>query len=583
MTLPPLSLRGKLFAFAALLILVPGVLLGLLAERSARDSLQTVIGHQLDREAIYTADRLSTFFRSERSTVESFARQDLMREIRVGDIDKRVSQALATLREGSDSRLGYFVVDTSGRVVAASEPRFMRRDASWRASLAPLLEGRSSYGGPIDVGGDPSLAIATRIPDPDGGSRDLGNLVGLIDWRGVIAILDAVRGDLATREVAASLILVGSAGAAIATSGPAGGPTPATRASSLPVDAGDEWIVGSAGLDADVPPWQLHVVESLAHALAPARELTRRLALTMALALAAALVIATLAARRVVRPLSELEGAIRGMARGDIRGASVPVRSDDEVGVLARAFNQMAADLDRAQGELVEAEKFAFVGELASGVAHEVRTSLGVLRSSAQMLEQSMVSANASRAPVSPELIGMISEEVGRLGRVVDDLLTLDRPRALHPEPTPLSLPALRAAEFVEPQAQQKQIQIEVKPADVDPIVACDREALQSVCVNLLVNAVQSLDPGGRIALEIDGPAAGFASLRVSDDGPGIPEELREKIFTPFVTGRANGVGLGLTFVKRVVHEHGGRIRVEQSPLGGACFRIDLPLSEEAP
>ena len=141
--------------------------------------------------------------------------------------------------------------------------------------------------------------------------------------------------------------------------------------------------------------------------------------------------------------------------------------------MLARSFNQITANLDRVQRDLVEAEKLAFVGELASGVAHEVRTSLGVLRSSAQILEQSLYEAEGSEIP---ELVGMIRDEVVRLSRVVDDLLTLDRPRAMHLEPTPLSLPLLRAAEFAEPQAKQKGIHVSVERARTEAVVSCDRE-----------------------------------------------------------------------------------------------------------
>lgn len=582
MTLPPLSLRGKLFGFAAVLVLVPGVLLGLLADRSARDSLQTVIGRQLAREALFTAERLSALLRSERGTLESFARQDLMREVRVADIDKRVSQALSTLRDGSSARLDYLVVDGHGLTVAASSPAWIGDPRAWRGDLAALVRDGSRYHGPFRSGSKTALGVATTIPDPDGGPQALGTLIGLLDWKQVTAILDEARRDLSSQELETSLLLVDETGRRIGVSGGYEGPAPTTgddSRTSFAVDEANEAIIGWAPLDEDLVPWRLLVVEPLDHALAPATALTRRLALMMAVALAAALLLATLAARRVVRPLSELTNAIRGMAGGDFGGATVPVRSDDEVGVLARSFNQITADLDRVQRNLVEAEKFAFVGELASGVAHEVRTSLGVLRSSAQILGQSLSEVEGSEIP---ELVEMIRDEVGRLSRVVDDLLTLDRPRAMHPEPTPLSLPLLRAAEFAEPQAKQKDVQIFVDAADTEAIVSCDREAIQHVCVNLLVNAVQSLEAGGRVALRISGPGNGFASFSVSDDGPGVPDDLRDKIFEPFMTGRDSGVGLGLTFVKRVVHEHGGHISVEPSPGGGACFHVTLPLAEDA-
>src|SRR3990172_5596900 len=108
---PAPTLRNKLLLFAAALVLVPGVLLVGIAERSGRESLQRVIGRQLAREAGYTADRFAAVLRTERQTLGNFARQDLMREVRVADIDKRVSLALATLRDGSPIRLAYLVMD----------------------------------------------------------------------------------------------------------------------------------------------------------------------------------------------------------------------------------------------------------------------------------------------------------------------------------------------------------------------------------------------------------------------------------------------------------------------------------------
>jgi signal transduction histidine kinase len=176
-----------------------------------------------------------------------------------------------------------------------------------------------------------------------------------------------------------------------------------------------------------------------------------------------------------------------------------------------------------------------------------------------------------------------VRDEVGRLGGVVDDLLTLDRPRALHLEPTPLSLPLLRAVEFVEPRAREQGIEMRVERGDVDPIISCDREALQHVCVNLLVNGLQALGEGGHVTVTMSGPSNGYASICVADDGPGIPDELRERIFEPFVTARDTGVGLGLTFVKRVVHEHGGRIIATSGADGGACFEISLPVAHPPP
>jgi signal transduction histidine kinase len=260
----------------------------------------------------------------------------------------------------------------------------------------------------------------------------------------------------------------------------------------------------------------------------------------------------------------------------------VPVRSDDELGALAAAFNRMASDLGRAQRELVEAEKFAFVGELAAGVAHEIRTSLGVLKSSSQLLDHSL--AKDANAEVR-ELAQMVQEEVARLGGVVDELLTLKPVRAPRLEPGPLSPLLARAVELVAPAARAKNLRIvQARPPGEEPLVAREPELILRVIVNLIVNAVQAHPGNGTIEVAWLEPRDGHGGFAVRDDGPGIPEALRERIFEPFVTGRPGGIGLGLTFVKRVVHEHRGRIHVASSPAEpGARVRVELPLAERLP
>ena len=309
--------------------------------------------------------------------------------------------------------------------------------------------------------------------------------------------------------------------------------------------------------------------------MAPARALTQRLALTLGAALAGALAIGAFGSGRVIRPLTELTRAIRAVPRE--RPEPVPVRSRDEVGALAEAFNAMARDLGKAQHELVEAEKFAFVGQLASGVAHEVRTSLGVLRSSTQMLERSLPDGGDARVS---ELAQMIRAEVDRLGGVVDDLLTLDRPRALRLESVDAAEIAERSVAFVTPRAEQRGVQL-LYPSAAELRLRADPDALQQAIVNLLVNAIGSVEPGGRVRIELEPGAQGGAAIVVRDDGPGIDPDLRERIFEPFVTGREGGVGLGLTFVLRVAQQHGGRVTLvaglPRDGGEGAGFRLEVP------
>ncbi|MGH0035513.1 MAG: sensor histidine kinase [Myxococcota bacterium] len=584
--LTPRTLRDKLFLFSAVLVLVPALVVGLLAERNARDSLQRMIGAQLARDAAHTAERLSTLIQSERDSLRSFAHQDLMRDLRVADLDKRVSHALMTLRGGHPARLDYLVHDAAGHILAASRPALLDLRMGELPGLDSPPAGETLQG-PVAWPGDQRvLMLSTDIPDPDEVSVTLGRLVGLYDWPTFVEALSVTRSDLEGRGIRASLLLADASGAVLAASLAPGAAAPARLA-----PAWTERLTGSGDtlLDEDAgallgrarmrtADWTVVVRQSLENAFAPARRLRDRIALTAAVALAVALGGAALVSRRVVHPLAELTLAIQGLARRDASILRVPVRTSDEVGALSEAFNHMASELERVQHDLIDAEKFAFVGQLASGVAHEVRTSLGVLRSSAQILERTLPDDSD---PQAQELVQMMRAEVDRLGRVVDDLLTLGRSRQHHPAPTPISEPLERAVELVEPRAREKGVAIALRAEPPVARVLCDPEMIQEVAVNLLVNAVEALGRGGRIEVATLAPDRGFAGFEVKDDGAGVPEALRDRIFQPFVTAREGGVGLGLTFVKRVVHEHQGRIQLEPGTGRGACFRVELPLACE--
>jgi signal transduction histidine kinase len=177
----------------------------------------------------------------------------------------------------------------------------------------------------------------------------------------------------------------------------------------------------------------------------------------------------------------------------------------------------------------------------------------------------------------------MIRDEVARLGGIVNDLLTLDRARPLELEPALVSKPMLRAVEFVAPQAREKDIRLEGTGVPNEAAVLCEPELVYQVAVGLLVNAIQAVEPGGLVEARVLEASGRYGGFEVRDDGPGIPEELRERIFQPFVTARRGGVGLGLTFVKRVVHDHHGRVTVESQPGCGTRFRVHLPLAGIAP
>jgi two-component system sensor histidine kinase HydH len=591
-TLSAGSLRIKLVIFVALLIAVPGLLFAVIVQRNEQALLQDLIGRQLVREADHTADRLANVLRSERDALQNFAQQDLMREVRVDDIDKRVSAALATLRDGDPARLDYLVLTQDRRAIASSNPDWIGQAPVWAAGIVPPEAGSVRISGPIPTAGSEGMIAAASIPDPDTPSRTLGVLIGLYDWPRLGAVSETIRNEMAAQGIRARVLVTRSDGTVI------GGAslTPEERAEFPPgwlrplqPDVTDapgyavlpdaDFLVGYAPIDAGLPGWKLVIVEQLSDALAPTRRMTARLAGVLAVTLVLALALAMVGARNVVKPLTELTAAIGSVSQGDLSSLRVAVRSDDEVGLLAGAFNRMAAELDQAQSDLVEAAKYALVGELAAGVAHEVRTSLGVQRSSAQILERSLPPDSGSQAA---ELAALIREEVDRLGRVVDDLLELGRPRALHLESVSLVVPLRRALEMVEPNASEHDIALSFDDSEPHGPVLGDPELIYQVALNLLVNAIQAVGTNGRVDVRSVECEGGYVGFEVCDDGPGIPEGFRDKLFRPFATAREGGIGLGLTFVQRVVLEHQGRIHVESEPGRGACFRIELP-TEEGP
>ncbi len=578
---PMRTLRAKLVVFAAAIVIIPGACVGIIAGRASRASLEQAIGAQLAREASHAADRIRATLVAERWALESFSRQDLMREIRVDDIDKRISTALATFRQGSSVRRDYLVVTPDRRAVAAGRP----------ASIGAIPEGITFFleshdrpvVGPLELeSGHPVVLMSAVIADPDRQDEELGILVGIYDWPALVAPIRALRRELGRLGMETSVLVVREGAQVVASAGesaarglpPLAARAPRGSASASAYFRDREWLVGAASLEPPLAATELLVLEPLAVAFAPARRLGSRLALALSVALTLSLALAVVGAGRVSGPLRELTRATRGLARGERHALSRAVRTQDEVGTLAIAFQSMANDLDTAQRDLVEAAKYAFVGELAAGVAHEVRTSLGVLRSSVQILQRSLPEGADEE---SRELLRIVRAEVDRLGRIVDELLSLARPREMVAEQTVLSELLSRAAEFVEPQARERGVKLVRRACTSEGIVHCDSELIYEVALNLLVNAVQVAEAGGRVEVGITAPGAGFAGFEVIDDGPGIPDQLQGQVFAPFVTGRSGGIGLGLTFAKRVVHEHRGRITFRTEEGVGTTFRVELP------
>jgi signal transduction histidine kinase len=247
---------------------------------------------------------------------------------------------------------------------------------------------------------------------------------------------------------------------------------------------------------------------------------------------------------------------------------------------LAAQLAETNRQLKQAQAEARRSERLAALGQLSAGLAHEIRNPLGVIKGSAEILTQKLHGANE----LVRELAGYISTEVNRLSELVTQFLNFARP--LHADLHPADITALldRVLKNVSEHWKGKSVQIERVYASDLPLVPLDESLCEQAFINLVQNAHEAMEErGGTLRVEvarvIQNDIEGVL-VRLTDDGPGIPDALREEIFNPFVTTKKTGVGLGLSIVSQIVDGHHGTIRVEKGPQGGASFTVFFPLEK---
>jgi two-component system, NtrC family, sensor histidine kinase HydH len=262
------------------------------------------------------------------------------------------------------------------------------------------------------------------------------------------------------------------------------------------------------------------------------------------------------------------------------RGTSGRLRS--LLGERDRTIDQRDAaltELRTAQEVLVQSEHQAAMGFLTAGLAHEIRNPLGAIRGGAEILGQPDV--KASRVTRVAELL---VQESDRLDGVLTRFLRFARRERGDVEPANLSELVDEVLALVEPEASQRGVAINHLRCSATPVARLDTGAVRQVLLNLVVNAMQVQPEGGSIRLLSgldDGDDALPLFARVEDAGPGVPLEDRAAIFHPYYSTRPDGTGLGLSISQGVVTEHGGTLRVSDGVLGGACFELRLPRSQD--
>lgn len=300
--------------------------------------------------------------------------------------------------------------------------------------------------------------------------------------------------------------------------------------------------------------------------------------------------------RLIVRPVEDLTRASERLATGNL-GATAPVGGAAEVARLAISFNRMARDLraDRkalegrlaeleaatrelrsTQDQLIRSEKLASVGRLSAGIAHEIGNPLAAILGFVELLQVGGLPETDER-----EFLRRVRNEVERIHRIIRELLDYSRaePAAQAPdEVADLAHVVEEAVKLVAPQKDLRGITIERRFGEhISKVRGSEGDLLQLI-LNLLLNAADAVNGDGSILIEVEENAE-EVRFTVSDSGSGIPEDMLDKLFDPFVTSKppGKGTGLGLAVSQAIVMRLGGSIRAENRPPGGACFEVRLP------
>ncbi len=304
-----------------------------------------------------------------------------------------------------------------------------------------------------------------------------------------------------------------------------------------------------------------------------ARDLTAletRLFLIWLTAVLAGVAVSLVLARRILSPIRELDQAAALIAR-ESYGAQVPVHGDDELARLARTFNAMSGSIQSARTELIRRERMFTIGQLSSSIVHDLRNPLASIYGGAEMMMD---------GDLSPEQLQRLAGNIYRSSRVINEMLQelvdVSRGRIQAPEICRLGEIVDAAIEILSPVASEHGVTIETS---VDPAIELplERARVERVFLNLISNAIEAMSAGGRISIAAFQNGDGIL-VEVNDNGPGIPDAVKNRLFQPFVTSGKNGLGLGLALSRQTLLDHGGDLWAENNAGGGARFRLRLPV-----
>lgn len=289
-----------------------------------------------------------------------------------------------------------------------------------------------------------------------------------------------------------------------------------------------------------------------------------------------ALILGIVISRRLASPLYQLNHAFNMVALGDF-SYRLRRRRRDELGEMTDAFNRMAEDLGDLREQLIRAERVAAWQEVARKVAHEIKNPLSPIQVSIETLIKVWDRKHQDFDSIFQESTSMILEEVEKIRRIVSEFSDFARMPEPEFEITDLREVVRKALALCKPRLGQVTVNEQVSKV---PAIKADPEHLHRMMMNLILNALEAMEGRGNLTVYLDHPEEDrrYVRLLVADDGPGMTEEVLQRIFTPYFTTKPGGTGLGLVITQRIVEQHQGRLSIQSSPGKGTVIQVLFPV-----
>ena len=320
--------------------------------------------------------------------------------------------------------------------------------------------------------------------------------------------------------------------------------------------------------------WTVIVEQPTREAYANASVLQRQLVVAISIALLGMITVGYLFGRSFINPILALQRGTHDIAAGQL-DARVDIRRDDELGDLGKAFNTMADRLVKLQEDVKRQERQAMFGRVAAGLVHDLSHPIQNIGNSTRLLLRDDVD------PESREMFRRtIERELQTLKRFMDDLRHVVKPKPIERFAMDVNGSIAEIAESMRGEGDRNGVTVETQYGQGPLVIEGDRFALGRVYRNLITNAIQATEPGGRVTITT-GRAGDQVEISVTDTGSGIPPERLSAIFDDFVTTKRHGLGLGLAITKRIVEQLNGTIDVQSEVGHGTAFTLRFPARDD--